>query len=384
MQSATLLDEQTFETFRNWRKNRAQYAKDWKERTGGKIMGYFCTYAPEEIMYAAGILPVRILGSHEAQDVTDSHIFAMFCPFCRDCLAQGLKGRFDYLNGIMIAQSCLHIRQAFTSWQKHIPIEYSYYLPMPHHVQSRHATTFLTKELEVFRGSLEEWLGKKIADEAIKDAIDVYNRNRELMWQIYELRKGESPPLTGQEAMEMVLSSQMVDKREHNAALEKVLEGLSRREVSRPTGTRLMILGSEDDDVNFIHMVESCSATFVVDDHCTGTRYFWNNVQLNGSLLESIADRYVKRAPCPTKDWPERTRVGNALDLAREYNVQGAIVMQQKFCDPHELDTPALIKALNEVGIKTLFLEFDVTVPIGQFKVRVEAFLEMLQEEDLF
>ena len=377
-------DSGTFQTFRDWRLNRAQYAKEWKQRTGGKVMGYFCTYAPEELLYAAGILPVRILGSHEVQDVTEPHIFAMFCPFCRDCLAQGLKGRFDYLDGITIAQSCLHIRQAFTSWQKHIPIDYSYYLPMPHHVQSPRATPFLTKELEVFKTSLEKWLGIKISDQAIDDAIEVYNRNRQLIWKVYELRKGEHPPLTGEEAMELVLSSQMVDKQEHNAALEALLSKLSERQVKRETGTRLMILGSEDDDLEFINMVESCGATFVTDDHCTGTRYFWNEVEPGGDRLTRIADRYVKRVPCPTKDWPERTRTAHVLKLARDYDVQGAVVMQQKFCDPHEIDIPTIIKALQQAGLKTLFLEFDVTVPIGQFKVRVEAFLEMLQEDDLF
>jgi benzoyl-CoA reductase subunit C len=384
MASQATLDQQMFDTFRDWRINRAQYARQWKARTGGKIVGYFCTYAPEELMIAAGLLPVRILGSHEVQDVTEPHIFAMFCPFCRDCLAQGLKGRFDYLDGVMIAQSCLHIRQAFTSWQKHIPTDYSYYLPMPNHVQSTRAVPFLTKELEAFKHSLEEWLGRRITDDALAEAIEVCNRNRELLWRVYELRKGDQPPLTGEEAMEMVLSSQMVDKSDHNAALESLLTALSRREVKRPPGTRLMILGSEDDDVEFLRMVESCDATFVVDDHCTGTRYFWNNVERDGDPLASIAERYVKRVPCPSKDWPDRTRAAHVLELARAYNVQGALVIQQKFCDPHELDIPALIKALNGAGIKTLFLEFDVTVPIGQFRVRVEAFLEMLQEEELF
>jgi benzoyl-CoA reductase subunit C len=220
-------------------------------------------------------------------------------------------------------------------------MDYSYYLPMPHHVQSPHATPFLTKELEAFRASLEEWLGRKIENKAIEEAIEVYNRNRELMWRVYELRKGKNPPLTGEEAMEMVLSAQMVDKAEHNAALETLLGRLSERKVARQAGTRLMILGSEDDDVEFLNMVESCGATFVTDDHCTGTRYFWNNVESNGDLLTRIADRYVKRVPCPTKDWPERTRVAHAIKHAKDYGVQGAIIMQQKFCDPHELDTPS-------------------------------------------
>jgi benzoyl-CoA reductase subunit C len=384
MASQAGLDQETFADFRNWRVNRAQYAREWKERTGGRIIGYFCTYAPEELMYAAGILPVRILGSHEVQDVTEPHIFAMYCPFCRDCLAQGLKGRFDYLDGIVIAQSCLHIRQTFTSWQKHVPVDYSYYLPMPNHVQSPHAVPFLTKELEAFRESLEKWLGRRIEDRAIDEAIDVYNRNRRLMWKAYELRKSKTPPLTGEEAMEMVLSSQMVDKQDHNAAVETMLRRLAERQIGGPTGTRLMILGSENDDLEFIRMVELCGATFVVDDHCTGSRYFWNDVQRDGNRLGCIARRYVERVPCPSKDWPKRTRVEHVVKLAKEYDVQGAIVMQQKFCDPHELDVPALTKALNGMGVKTLFLEFDVTVPIGQFKVRVEAFLEMLAEEDLF
>jgi benzoyl-CoA reductase subunit C len=373
-----------FEQLRDWETNRHAYAKAWKERTGGKVLGYFCTYVPEEILHAAGVLPVRILGSHEPQDVTEPHIFGMFCPFCRDCLAQGLKGRYDYLDGIMIAQSCLHIRQAYSSWEKHRPREFSYYLCMPHHVQSPRALPFLTGELVQFKAAVEEWTGVTITDADLDKAIEVYNENRRLMHAVYELRKGEDPPLNGEEAMEMVIASQMTDKAEHNEELKKVLDGLPTRRNGRDTGVRLMIIGSEDDDTEFINMVESCGATFVVDEHCTGTRYFWNEVEPRENRLESIAARYIDRVPCPSKDWVERTRIRHILELAREWKVDGAIVMQQKFCDPHELDTPAIRKALEAQGIKTLFLEFDVTVPVGQFKVRVEAFLEMFAEEDLF
>ena len=373
-----------FDRLRDWEKNRHEYAKDWKARTGGKVLGYFCTYVPEEILHAAGVLPVRILGSHEPQDVTEPHIFGMFCPFCRDCLAQGLKGRYDYLDGIMIAQSCLHIRQAYTSWEKHRPREFSYYLCMPHNLQSPRALPYLTGELVQFKAAVEGWTGKTITDADLDAAIEVYNENRRLMRAVYDLRKADAPPLTGEEAMEMVISGQMTDKAEHNREVRRVLEQLPTRGNGRDTGVRLMIIGSEDDDTAFIRMVESCGATFVVDEHCTGTRYFWNQVEPRENRLEAIAARYVDRVPCPTKDWVDRTRIKHILDLAREWNVQGAIVIQQKFCDPHELDTPAIRKALDGIGLKTLFLEFDVTVPLGQFKVRVEAFLEMLSEEDLF
>ena len=372
------------EKFKEWYQKRHEYAQEWKNKTGGKVVGYFCTYVPEEILYAAGVLPVRILGSHEPQDVTEPHIFGMYCPFCRDCLAQGLKGRYDYLNGIMIAQSCLHIRQTFTSWKLHIPIDFSYYLPMPNNVQSKRALPYLTGELRALKEALEKWTGKAITDEDLNRGIEIMNKSRKLTRDLYELRKQPNPALTGLEAMYAVVASQMVDKKDYNETLQGILEKLPQRPVEKDSKVRLMILGSEDDDTEFLKMVESLGAIFVVDDHCTGSRYFWNEVTPNQNPLEAIASRYVERVPCPSKDWPERTRMEHIKKLAQDWEVQGAIVIQQKFCDPHELDIPATIESLKQIGIPAQFLEFDVTVPIGQFKTRVEAFLEMLREEDLY
>lgn len=372
------------EKFKEWYQKRHEYAQEWKNKTGGKVVGYFCTYVPEEILYAAGVLPVRILGSHEPQDVTEPHIFGMYCPFCRDCLAQGLKGRYDYLDGIMIAQSCLHIRQTFTSWKLHIPIDFSYYLPMPNNVQSKRALPYLTGELMVLKEALEKWTGKAITDRDLNRGIEIMNKSRKLTRDLYELRKQPNPALTGLEAMYAVVASQMVDKKDYNETLQGILEKLPQRPVEKDSKVRLMILGSEDDDTEFLQMVESLGAIFVVDDHCTGSRYFWNEVTPNQNPLEAIASRYVERVPCPSKDWPERTRMEHIKKLAQDWEVQGAIVIQQKFCDPHELDIPATIESLKQIGIPAQFLELDVTVPVGQFKTRVEAFLEMLREEDLY
>lgn len=372
------------EKFKEWYQKRHEYAQEWKNKTGGKVVGYFCTYVPEEILYAAGVLPVRILGSHEPQDVTEPHIFGMYCPFCRDCLAQGLKGRYDYLDGIMIAQSCLHIRQTFTSWKLHIPIDFSYYLPMPNNVQSKRALPYLWGELKVLKEALEKWTGKAITEEDLNRGIEIMNKSRKLTRDLYELRKQPNPALTGLEAMYAVVASQMVDKKDYNETLQRILEKLPQRSVEKDSKIRLMILGSENDDTEFIQMVESLGAIFVVDDHCTGSRYFWNEVTPNQNPLEAIASRYVERVPCPSKDWPERTRMEHIKKLAQDWEVQGAIVIQQKFCDPHELDIPATIESLKQIGIPAQFLEFDVTVPVGQFKTRVEAFLEMLREEDLY
>jgi len=379
------LTEEIFTQFREWIDHRHEYAKAWKEKTGNKVTGYLCTYVPEEILYAADILPVRILGSHEPPTVTEPYIFAMYCHFCRDCLAQGLRGRFNYLDGIVEGQSCLHLRQAFNAWRLHIPIEYTYYIHVPHGVQTPRAVPYFTKELAKFKQSLEKWTGKTITNAALDKGIEVLNRNRELMKRISEYRKINPPKITGLEAMEMTLSSQMVDKREHNKALEQLLQELPSRKLSRKSDIRLMIIGSEDDDRVFMKNVEDLGATFVIDEHCTGTRYYWNNVNPMEDRLEAIAARYVNRVPCPSKDWPELTRIQHAANLAKEYSVNGALIIQNKFCDPHGIEIPPLKDALNQVGVQTYPLEFDVTVPWGQFRTRVEAFLEQLTGlEELF
>ena len=374
-----------FKQFFEWYEKRHDYARDWIAKNKSDVVGCFCSYVPEEIIYAAGLLPMRMLGSHEPQDVTEPHIFGMFCPFCRDVLAQGLKGRYDYMKGITIAQSCIHLRQSFTSWKNHVPVDFAYYLPMPNKVQTEHSRPYLKGEFERYIKSLQEWVGKPIKEDALKESAELYNENRRLMHDVYNLRKGPEPKITGLEAMVMVASSFFVDKKDHNAELKRILPELKSRSLDRETGSRLMIVGSEDDDTEFINMVESVGATIVCDDHCTGSRYFWNETKFqNGDILQDIANRYIDRPACPTKDWEERTRFPHILQMAKDFNVEGVIIIQQKFCDPHECDIPVLTQYLRDNGFPTLFLEFDVTVPLGPMRVRVEAFLEILGEDELF
>ena len=369
------------EEFREQFNQRHQYSRDWKARNNSQVIGYLCTYFPEEIIYAAGILPVRLLGGHEPQDVAERHIPTMYCPFSRDVLAQGLLGRYNYLDGLVDAFTCVHMRNVFGSWTLNIPLKYQYYLYTPVDVRNPRAKTYWAIQLSKFQKSLEEFTGHPISEAALDSAIDIYNRNRRLLRKIYEMRKAEIPPVTGAECMEMVVSSQVMDKKEHNQLLDEALAELQDRKLNRQTGVRLMLVGSENDDTEFVRMIESLGATVVIDDHCTGSRYFWNEAVPDKDRLLAIASRYMDRPPCPQKDVEDtRFRFQHIKQLARDYNVQGVILVQQKFCTPHELDIPELKTFLQEdMNIPSLFLEVDVTIPLGQFRTRVEAFLEMLQ-----
>ena len=374
-----------FDQFRTWYEKRHDYARDWKARTGGSVAATMCTYVPEEVLIAAGMLPVRVLGAHQAQNVAEPHIFGMFCPFSRDSLAQGLLGRYDYCSGVVLAQSCLHYRQTYTSWRDHVAsVKWDYYLPMPNEVQSPFARAQHRHEVQGFRAFVEGRRGAPIVDADLQQAIEVVNENRRLLRQLFDLRKAPNPPLTGAEALYASLTAQFVDKAEHNRAMKRVLAELPQRPAKREAGVRLMTIGSENDDIGFMEMVESLGATIVIDDQCSGTRNFWNEARPHANPIAAIADRYCARPACPTKDFPAHSRFAHALQLARDFDAQAAIFLQQKFCDPHEGDYPALKRHLEDHGIPTLFLEFDTTNPLGPFRTRVEAFLETLGEEDLF
>jgi len=369
------------EKFQEVLATRHQYAQDWKKKHNGKAIGWLCSYSPVEIMYAAGMLPVRILGSHEVQDVTDRYLFPTVCPFSRDALAQGLKGRYSYLDGITMARTCSHVQGTYDNWKNYIPTPFKYYVWQPNHLQSPRAKPLMVQEYKGFMAALEKFTGQKITDKDLEKAIELYNTNRRLMKQVYEFRKQEMPPITGAECMEMVVASQLMDVGEHNKLLEELLKELPHRKLSREPGVRLMMIGSEMDDIVFVKMMETLNCTVVIDEHCTGSRYFWDEVKPGKDPVAAIAARYVDRWQCPAVAAEFKPRADRILKHAKDWNVQGALVYQQKFCDPHEFDIPSLLKMFKDNNIATLVLEFDVTIPFGQFRTRIEAFLEILELE---
>ena len=364
----------TLERFSRSVKERHEYARAWKERTGGKVVGYFCSYVPEEVLYAQGVLTVRVLGSHEPQDLTERHIFGMFCPYSRDVLFQGLSGRYDYLDGLVFAHCCPHIRQSYESWRLHRPVEFNHLMWVPSLVQSEHAVPFFEDGVRKLTSAAEEWTDNKVTPEALGQAISTYNLNRRLLAQLYEWRKPEPPLITGAQAMEVVVSSTVMDKAEHNQWLQELLAS---KPPASAGGVRLLALGSENDDTGIIELLESLGASVAIEDNCLGNRYFWDEVSPDGDGLQMVAARYLGKPPCPQRDIGPRVRANYLSALAKEYDVQGVVFLRQKFCDPHAYEVPILQQVFKDLGLPALILELDVTTPHGQYRTRIEAFMEM-------
>ena len=356
-----------------------QPALDWKSKTGGKVTGFLCSNIPEELIYAAGVLPVRLLGANEPENITRPYIFqAAFCSFARDCFAQALQGRYKYIDGIVFSHCCPHAREVFLDWRRHVPLAYSYEIHSPMYQQSPHARQYLVRELEEFRKSLEKWTAKKISTEAVDEAIDIYNTNRRLMAEITATMKSDTPPLSEAEVAEIALAGMLMDKKEHNLLLEKALKEVRKRPGIVLRGPRLILLGSVNNNIELIRFIDSLGGRVVIDDYCTGNRYYQTEVVPEDNRLAAIASRLINKPPCPLKDLPERRRIAHYAGLIDDYKVAGAIYTMQRQCDAHGLDYPAIESFFKEKGIPMLKLELDYTVPVGQFRTRIEAFLEML------
>jgi len=353
----------------------------WRQKERGrKIIGYLCTYTPEELIYAAGAIPVRIMGAPEPASYSDPHLQSFYCPFARSCLDQGLKGRYDYLDGLIVPLTCDTLRGVFDIWMRRHPLPYAEFLDFPSVVNTAEAKTFLLKELNRIKASLERFMGKEITEADLLQAIEVYNTNRSLLFELYNLRRQESPVISGSEALQIVLSSMVVPKEEHNQMLYNFLQGLKTTEPPPSHGRiRLMLGGSVIESVELVDLIEDSGAWVVTDDLCTGTRYFWNKVpDDSGDPLSCLAERYLTKIPCPTKHPPE-PRFQHILTLIDDFRVEGVLTILQKFCDPHELDYPYVEGMLQQRNIPNLCIDFDNTsAAAGQVKTRVQAFLEMI------
>ncbi len=367
------------EQFREILKNHHQYAKDWKKKTGGKVLGYYEPYMPEEVAYAAGILPIRLLSEHEPDDITDRFMYGQ-CACTRDLLNLFAKGRFDYVDGHAYAEACQWMRGAFQTCEEYMPKNaYSQYGYTPDDVDGARSKDLLRAEVESFKKSLGKWTGNKINNRALDHAINVYNTNRRLLHQVYEMRRLDNPVVSGTEAMEMVLSSQVMDKEDHNRLLRDAIKELRGRKKVNNNGVRLMLVGSPTSDVSLEKLIESIGGTVVIDELCTGAGYFWNEVIPLEDRLMAISLRYLGKPHCALKDNNWRRRPAFIHQLFEDFNAKGVIISKEIYCHPHGTDNPELWKQFREHYMPFHFLERDTTLPERETKVRLEAFINMLK-----
>jgi benzoyl-CoA reductase subunit C len=373
------------ERFRSITENTHEYAKSLQGK-GRLLAGYMCTHVPEEILYAAGMVPVRILSSHVSQAMTRSYIHETYCSFSHDCAFQGLQHNYDYLDLIVTSSSCIHMSEAFNVWVRFAGFQQKNFLiPFPHIMQTKPAGKFLVESFGEFKQFIQKFAKKSITDDDLERAIEVYNHSRRLLKRLWEFLRRNHPPITGPEVATVTLASQVMDKQECNQMMERLIQGLEAEPGNAPSGVRLMVTGGACDHLGIFDLMEhlNYSTNLIFIDSCTAARYFWFEVPEDApDKLEALAEGYLDRIPCPAKDnvpgTGERRRFRFIQQFIEDFKPDGIVFIYQRFCSPQPNDIVALKPFLDKLGIPSTELELDTTIPITQFGTQLEALVEII------
>jgi bzd-type benzoyl-CoA reductase N subunit len=356
--------------------------RDWKA-SGKKTVGFFCSYVPEEILYAADVLPVRLRAPNCA-DTTSADVYMshLNCTFMRSCLQFVLDGKYGFLDGMVFTNSCDHVRRLFDILREIRAKDYPllYLIDVPHKIDSD-LIAWYADELTAFGKSVQKSLGVEITEGKLRDAIEVYNEARGLLKQLYDLRKRESPPITGAEVLNVLLAGYSMPKDQYNQLLKRLLEELKYSEGIYNHRAKLMIAGSGGcDNPAYFKVIEDTGGLIVTDSLCFGSRSFWNPVETKGDLMPNLASSYLTRPSCPRMVDEVAERCNFVKQMVDEFKVDGVVFQRIRYCDLWGGQLLYLEKELKETGIPMLSLEREYAMGgVGQLRTRIQAFLERIK-----
>lgn len=348
---------------------------------GRKVVGYLCSFAPPEILEAAGVVPFRIRGDvREPVTRADAYVEPYGCPFVRNTFELAVAGRYDFLDGVVMSHACDSVQRMYGIWTHYRPPAWSHMVNVPH-TPTEAAERFFRRELEFFRERVGQFAGRPVDDEALAAAVATYNRTRALTEELYALRKADPPRISGSELLEVLIAGTGLPAAELETLLREVRDEVTARPPrGQPGRPRVLFYGCINDDVTLIRLIEEAGAHVVMDDTCIGARGLLGQVPDGDDPLGGFVQHYFRGFQCPrTYRGTDLARFDYLVEAARRYGAHGLVLYILAFCDPHKFDLVDLRRHLDGAGLPSLTLEDDYTLAnLESMRTRLQAFAEML------
>ncbi len=344
--------------------------------SGRKILGYFCTYTPVEVLHASGFIPIRLLGGSGQTDRANAHLPDFICPFMKLSLEKALAGSYDFLSGMVQGYSCDAACGLVNIWKGIFKDRLFHSMPIPYNNTRESRTYYQSAVLELV-GRLKT-IGGRFSETALKDSMNLYARIRSLQLQLYSLRHQGNPAVSSRNLMTIVDAGFLMPPEKYLAMLENFLSNLAPNSTAIKDGLPVLVTGSLIEDPGILNIIESSGGRIVADDLCNGYRQLVPPDGQGETSMDRVIDRYMNRFPCPARSRAvERIRL--ILDLAVDSGAKGVIFVLQKFCTPHLADYPTVSEALKTNGLPSILIEMDETWQMeAQLKTRMEGFFEMM------
>ena len=343
-----------------------------------KILGWFCTYSPVELIHAAGFLPVRIHGGTIPIDKASALVPPFICPYMRTSLERTLQGEYRYLSGVIQGYTCDISCGLINIWEENVQPGLFHTVPLPYNT-SEEARVFYREALNELIQKLAS-IGGKIDTGSLKRSLELYRDIRNNLLHLYELRCRNQLAFSAREFYTVIEAGFSLPPETYNEHLKKLISNISEQKPLPTKGIPVLISGSLLEDLTIFDLVETVGGRVVADDLCNGYRFCCPADGTDTDLLERLIDRYMHRFPCPSRSIID-DRINQFEKLIEWSGAAGVIFIFQKFCTPHLTDYPALAEELKKENIPVLQVEIDeVGGSQGQLKTRFEAFFEMIKD----
>ena len=366
-----------------------------KAQAGGKIcVAYTCENTPEPLLNLPGCFSARLRAPRTGSlDISTYYMTSFLCEYSRALLERAIEGGFNFADCIITPDGCsminrcienMEVLKALGKDKKNFFFEY---MEVPMKADDNGLNLYVLQCKNHILKPLSEHYGIDVSDAAIRKAVAEHNRVCELIRAIGEFRKEDNPRITGYEFSVITLATYVAPKYLLIEKLEETLKDLQTREPDEKKNyrARVLVVGSEMDDTDFIKLIENSGAYVCADRYCYGSLPGRNPIILNEDedALTQICRAYMNRGECPrfmnTQKMDHRREYVNKL--AKEYKADGIIYEQMKFCDPWAYEKMMGSTILrNKYGYPVLAVDRPYSIGIsGQMQTRVQAFVESIE-----
>ena len=350
----------------------------WRE-AGGKVIGHFQVYFPEEIAHAAGALPVKVRGAPIEPTQADSRFGSYLCSIVKTSLELALSGRIE-MELFVTHPICDAARNLAGVFGRNFtyPCQILY---LPQNANSGHAATYLRGEYDRLTRLVEQVTGATVTEDGLRHSISVFNRNRALIRTLYETKRRRPWLVSMDEAYVLVAAGGLMPREEHNELLQAVLPMLESRGTTPKDRIRVVFEGGfcEQPPLDLIRAIgRSC---YVVDDDLLiGLRWILEDIPEDGDPLAALAEAYLERSSySPVQHDLRKPKEKMLLDRIREADARAAIVTAAKMCEPGLEEQVTYTHALDESGVPYFVSEFEEGMTsFEHLEIQLETFVENL------
>ena len=360
----------------------------------GKVcVAYTCENVPEPLLNLPGAFSVHLRAPRTgSMEMGTYYLTSFLCEYSRALLERAIEGGFNFADCIITPDGCTMMNRCVENMEllKTMDKEKFFYeyMEIPMKADDNGLNLYTLQCKNHILKPLGETFGIDTSDAAIRKSVAEHNRVCELIRAIGDFRKEEKPRITGYEYHIITLATYAAPKHLIIDKLEETLEELKSREPDENNGfrARVAIVGSEIDDVDFIRLVEECGAYVCIDRFCYGSLPGRNPIVLNDEedALTQVCRHYMNSIQCPRYMDTAKMNARRAYvnDLAKEYNAEGIIYEQIKFCDPWAYERMMGSHILHDeyhYPVLSIDRPYNVGASIGQLRTRVQAFVESLE-----